>query len=225
MEQRRVSIKEIKADMRAGMADSEILEKHQISEGTLQKVFSKLLEVGALSQSELDNRMPFPKKTLNSPWKCPACGKPQTKEVEVCPDCGVIINKFREKQSESQSQETSTVNKLQEKFAPIKEKVKENIAPISSRAKEEISSLKGRGWSFTYLNIILTVIAILMTIQVVSRVWTTKRNFWSAASLYHKRRSSVHSRGNQISCCSKWSGALCRRTMLVKNMGREVGKC
>ena len=49
-----------------------------------------------MKQEELERRTPLSEKTVEIAWKCPACGKPQMKEADVCPDCGVIVAKFRQ---------------------------------------------------------------------------------------------------------------------------------
>jgi|SRR5271157_1221986 len=95
MEKRTVDAKEILADIKSGMDDAALKEKYRLSEQRLESVFNKLIAAGVIKQAELDNRTPFHERTMNVVWKCPACGKPQTREFEECPECGVIAEKFK----------------------------------------------------------------------------------------------------------------------------------
>ncbi len=99
MENRKLSAKEILADIRAEMTDSDLMEKYQLSEKTLQSVFKKLVDTGIIKQEELDNR---PKKNptlefdlngevsagtheadASKPKMCPKCGKEYFDESQV----------------------------------------------------------------------------------------------------------------------------------------------
>lgn len=52
----RINVKEILRDIRSGMDDTSLMQRHQVSSQGLQSLFRKLVEAGLLSQSELDNR-------------------------------------------------------------------------------------------------------------------------------------------------------------------------
>ncbi len=99
MPKQKISAKELISDIRAGMDDSALMKKHGLSVQGLQSAFNKLVEAKALKQSDLDNRVPLAEKTVDIAWKCPACGKPQMREFDECPDCGVIASKFRKQES------------------------------------------------------------------------------------------------------------------------------
>jgi uncharacterized protein (DUF433 family)/predicted Zn-ribbon and HTH transcriptional regulator len=111
---RTIKAEEIVKDLRAGMTDSGLMEKHRLSAWGLQDLFDQLLRVGLIEQSELDQRMSSVDSTveieevleqaamdrspkasetgLHHPWKCPACGTAQPKEPERCPNCGVVVS-------------------------------------------------------------------------------------------------------------------------------------
>jgi hypothetical protein len=93
--QKTVSAKEILADIKRGMDDSALMEKYQLSEKGLQSVFIRLVDLGAVTQEELCKGTSAPEKIVDVAWKCPACGKPQTRQYNECPDCGIIVAKFR----------------------------------------------------------------------------------------------------------------------------------
>ena len=104
----------------AGMDDAAIMEKYNLSAQGLQSAFNKLIAAGVLKQAELDQRTRPHEQVINTVWKCPACGKPQTRELEECPDCGVIAAKFLKRQEEKRNLELG--GRLQQK----KEKNREN---------------------------------------------------------------------------------------------------
>ncbi|MGO9568471.1 MAG: hypothetical protein ACLP5H_13105 [Desulfomonilaceae bacterium] len=93
-----VNAREILADIKLGMDNTALMEKYQLSEKGLQSLFKKLTDAGVLKpkQGEPEERGSEPDKSVHVAWKCPACGKPQTRQVDECPDCGVIVAKFRE---------------------------------------------------------------------------------------------------------------------------------
>lgn len=103
MPKRQLSAKELLQDIRAGMDDTALMEKYQLSAQGLQGVFKKLVAAGGLKQEELDGRASDQERTVNLAWKCPACGKPQHREFEECPDCGVIFGKLKQIQFANES--------------------------------------------------------------------------------------------------------------------------
>ncbi len=109
MPKRQLNAKEILTDLRVGMNDTTLKEKYQLSAQGLQSVFEKLITAGLLEQSEVDDRLPSHERTVNLAWKCPACGKPQPREFEVCPDCGVIVRKYNPNATPSTASDTDGV--------------------------------------------------------------------------------------------------------------------
>ncbi len=76
------------------MDDAALVLKYNLSKEGLQIAFTKLIASGVLKQADVDNRASAHARTINPGWKCPACGKPQPKEVEECPVCGIIVRKY-----------------------------------------------------------------------------------------------------------------------------------
>jgi hypothetical protein len=54
---KKVDLKEVAEDVRAGLTDRQLIEKHNISNKSLQEVFNKLLDGGFLTGEEFYNRM------------------------------------------------------------------------------------------------------------------------------------------------------------------------
>lgn len=98
MEKKRVKASEVLADIRGGLTDQALMQKYGLSEKGLDSLFKKLLASGLFEQSEWENRKAVSEKIIEIAWKCPACGKPQTREYRECPACGVIVSKFIESQ-------------------------------------------------------------------------------------------------------------------------------
>jgi hypothetical protein len=94
----KVSAKEIVKDIRSGMDDAALMKKYQISAQGLRILYKKLLDMGAITEAELSNRTLASDKTMAFAWKCPACGKPQVAGMPECPDCGIVVAKFRERE-------------------------------------------------------------------------------------------------------------------------------
>ena len=89
-------------DIRAGMSDSALMDKHKLSAMGLQSLFDKLLQAGVISRSELEERIPLSQKSVDIEiFRCPACGMPQFSEFDECPQCGVIVSKFIKRQAEA----------------------------------------------------------------------------------------------------------------------------
>lgn len=66
MPKRRLSAKEVLRDIRAGMDDAGLMEKYRLAPEGLQSVFRKLVEAGAISQSQLDQRRLEAEKTAHA---------------------------------------------------------------------------------------------------------------------------------------------------------------
>ncbi|MFH0821760.1 MAG: ankyrin repeat domain-containing protein [Pseudomonadota bacterium] len=122
-----LSAKAVVADVRAGLSDAELMEKYGLSPKELERVYRKLVEAGVLTQAEVqygqstgttetenltssaadrkERRPPLEEPSeANTEYVdfvvefvCPACLAPQPSEHEVCPQCGVIVAKFKQK--------------------------------------------------------------------------------------------------------------------------------
>jgi len=115
-----LSAKEVVADIRAGITDESLAKKYGMSKEGLQRLFEKLVAAKAITQFELDQRLQAmhdrmravnpeeesapPETTLTAfgtavVFKCPSCGTPQPQDYKVCPQCGVIVDKFLAKKT------------------------------------------------------------------------------------------------------------------------------
>jgi hypothetical protein len=99
---RRISAKQIVADIRSGMDDAWLRRQYGLSEKALESIYGKLIDAGALSQSELRNR-PAPatersrssmKKNRDEEPRCPSCSASMTSGLGECPVCGIVLSKF-----------------------------------------------------------------------------------------------------------------------------------
>lgn len=111
---------EIIRDVRAGMGDSDLMTKYQLSSRGLQRLFEKLMAAKLITQADLDKRVTTMEATVDLMWlikelgmdkhganpepktspvfTCPACGAPQTIDFEECAECGVNIPQFKKMQ-------------------------------------------------------------------------------------------------------------------------------
>jgi Tfp pilus assembly major pilin PilA len=55
-EKKRVKVKEVVSDIKAGLSDEELREKHDLTEIQLDELFGKLVEAGVITQAEIDAR-------------------------------------------------------------------------------------------------------------------------------------------------------------------------
>lgn len=102
---RKISAKEFVSDVRSGMNESELKQRHELSDDALKKVFSRLTAAGLLTEDEIPRRSeataggaPLSHREKDSSWQCPSCGAAQAHAVEECPECGVIVEKFLARQ-------------------------------------------------------------------------------------------------------------------------------
>ena len=100
-EKRKVSAKEILADIRAGVDDEGLMEKYQLSPQELQVVFGKMISGGVFTTDDLVRRATGGEKkaarselsqqTKEPGWQCPICRKSQKEPFEKCPECGAVL--------------------------------------------------------------------------------------------------------------------------------------
>ncbi len=98
------------ADIKAGMTDSELMEKYRLSSKGLQDLLEQLVKAGLVAPTEVERRMPTvdqtvdlrgfmndinldellqePKEEIPPVWICPSCGISKEEKYEVCPACG-----------------------------------------------------------------------------------------------------------------------------------------
>jgi hypothetical protein len=89
MDKRKITAKEVLRDIRFGLSDQDLMEKYTLSAQGLHSVFHKLVNAGAITQPELDDRVPISERTVDlGLFICPACGNIQGTEFATCPRCG-----------------------------------------------------------------------------------------------------------------------------------------
>lgn len=92
MEKRKITAREVMQDIRAGKSDQSLMQKYSLSARGLQSLFDKLVRAGAVTQGELDDRVPVSQQTVDvSMFVCRACGNIQAKEFVTCPRCGFTV--------------------------------------------------------------------------------------------------------------------------------------
>lgn len=112
---KRLSAKEILADIRSGMDASALKRKYGLSDNSLDKVYLKLNQAGLLKKHEKP-RIPSTPAPIPShsrapqgvEWKCPACGKAQASEVPECPICGIVVAKYLRREARQTSGSTAS---------------------------------------------------------------------------------------------------------------------
>ncbi|MEW6114346.1 MAG: PQQ-binding-like beta-propeller repeat protein, partial [Thermodesulfobacteriota bacterium] len=96
----KINARDAALDIRAGLSDGEMMLKYGLSARGLQSLLAKLVENGLLKRAEVTLWSGASDHTLNlDVYRCPACNMPQFFEFEECPQCGVIVSKFRQKQA------------------------------------------------------------------------------------------------------------------------------
>jgi uncharacterized membrane protein (DUF485 family) len=89
MGKRKITARELLADVKQGLGDPALMEKYKLSAQGLQSVFQKLVKAGLMTQAELDSRNPSSERTVDiGLYICTACGNIQSKEFTTCPRCG-----------------------------------------------------------------------------------------------------------------------------------------
>lgn len=129
-----LSAKEVVEDLRAGATDEFLMKKYSISENGLQSLFQKLITAKILTQGDLDRRTKIATDARLPVFKflCPACKTPHQEEYPVCPQCGIIVEKYREKQAREQAEKD---RKLQASLARQQQsrQIQETSAPEQAK--------------------------------------------------------------------------------------------
>ena len=76
MSKRRVNATQVLNDIRDGLDDSDLMAKYDLSSRALEDLFRTLADMV---------------------WQCPACGVPQTRAFDTCPECGVNVSELKKK--------------------------------------------------------------------------------------------------------------------------------
>lgn len=101
---KKISAREVLADIRAGMTDSQLELKYKISNSSLRMVYRKLLAAGVVREDELpapdrDTRADSPKSFQTHEVYCPSCKSVQAPGATECSSCGVVFEKLAALQS------------------------------------------------------------------------------------------------------------------------------
>jgi hypothetical protein len=106
-DKKRISAKQVLSDIRSGTDAVTLKNKYGLSDKSLEKVFRKLVEAGALAESE---RPPAESVPAQSPdtgpqapeCRCPVCGRINEPGVTECPVCGVVLAKLFARQTQGE---------------------------------------------------------------------------------------------------------------------------
>lgn len=89
MSKKTITARNVLQDIRLGLNDAQIMEKYKLSARGLYSLFSKLVEAGMITQSDLDKRSPATERTVELGfYVCSACGNIESAEFSTCPKCG-----------------------------------------------------------------------------------------------------------------------------------------
>ena len=104
---RKLSAKQILADIRSGIEASDLKRKYGLSDKSFEYAIRQLSTAGVLTEDEKRRLAPTrgSSKPSHEPrrapeWRCPACNAPQPAEVRECPACGVVVAKYVARQAE-----------------------------------------------------------------------------------------------------------------------------
>ncbi len=76
-------------DVRAGLTEADLMQKHGLTERQLSAVFEKLLDAGKLNSGDLEHQPQF-EGTMVVASTCVACGALKFVDSGACPQCGMI---------------------------------------------------------------------------------------------------------------------------------------
>ncbi|MEW6530983.1 MAG: hypothetical protein AB1473_09120 [Thermodesulfobacteriota bacterium] len=104
---RRISARQILADIQSGMDETVLMTKYGLSEKDLNSLYRQLVSAGFLNESTFVNRSVAPLNDNQSTgeisqvkhWQCPSCHAAQESEKEECPVCGIVVAKFSASQA------------------------------------------------------------------------------------------------------------------------------
>jgi len=99
---RKISAKEMVADLRSGMDDAQLRQKYRLSQEAFESVCNKLINARAIDESEIRNRFTYAAtgssashgKTPLQGRLCPSCKASLPSASDECPVCGIVLSKF-----------------------------------------------------------------------------------------------------------------------------------
>jgi len=104
---RKINARQLAADIRAGLDDTVLAQKYQLSGPQLRGVFKKLVEIGAIRGEDLKNRLDRQTGAAENQPECTACGTVLQQVGKFCPECGASLSDNAPKTSDSIAQESS----------------------------------------------------------------------------------------------------------------------
>lgn len=150
-EKKTLSAREIVKDLRACATDEFLMKKYELSEKKLQSALQKLVAAKLYTQVELDGRsvakveavviaedetrpVPSASASIRPVFRCPACGLPQSYEFKVCPQCGIIVEKFQRRAKPGAQEPPKEPRKIIEQ--PVEDSVEPTL-PKPTEHREE----------------------------------------------------------------------------------------
>ena len=104
MAKRKITANEVQADIRAGFDDFALMKKYHLSAAGLQSLLNKMINSGAITPTELEDRFPNLEKTVElGLYFCSACGNTESVEFTTCPRCGFSPPGHMKKQASGKS--------------------------------------------------------------------------------------------------------------------------
>jgi rubrerythrin len=98
MGKRKISARQIVTDLRAGMNDSDLMEKYLVNLDALRYLFKKLVESGMMTELQYFERIELSESTVfkalsdnpDDVLNCPNCGRPLPEYGQECEFCGNV---------------------------------------------------------------------------------------------------------------------------------------
>jgi predicted amidophosphoribosyltransferase len=118
MEKRHISGHEVVQDVNSGMDDLALMEKYKLSPRELDLLMKKLVEARRISEAEWSELQLLWAQKKGNAWHCPACRMPQAHEFDECPQCGIIVAKFKRKFRQEQ-ESPATENRQEQEFIEV----------------------------------------------------------------------------------------------------------
>ncbi|MGB6066191.1 MAG: zinc ribbon domain-containing protein [Desulfomonilaceae bacterium] len=132
MEKRHISGHEVMRDINSGMDDRALMEKYKLSGQEINLLMKKLVRAKLISETELSELQLLWAQKRGAVWHCPACRMPQSHEFEECPQCGIIVAKFKREIPQDQN-DTEAGRDETQRFVDIPPEEPGSEAPSGSR--------------------------------------------------------------------------------------------
>jgi rubrerythrin len=87
------------------------MEKYKLSPREHDLLMNKLVEANRISEEEWSELQLLWAQKKGNAWHCPACRMPQAHEFDECPQCGIIVAKFKGKFRQEQGSPATETDK------------------------------------------------------------------------------------------------------------------